>query len=96
MLITIFANSGVENPYAIHVVSAVKLFYKQKLSFWVALIVVITMQILGFGWAGIFRPYLVEGPKSCPDVPIQVSTPLRFSLPMAGLFMIKKREPRMD
>lgn len=60
MLITIFANSGAGNPYAIHVVSAVKLFYKQKLSFWVALIVVITTQVLGFGWAGIFRRYLVE------------------------------------
>ncbi|XP_009773684.1 oligopeptide transporter 7-like [Nicotiana sylvestris] len=60
VLITIFANSGAGNPYAIHVVSAVKLFYKQKLSFWVALIVVITTQVLGFGWAGIFRRYLVE------------------------------------
>ncbi|KAL3377886.1 hypothetical protein AABB24_004007 [Solanum stoloniferum] len=60
VLITIFANSGAGNPYAIHVVSAVKLFYKQKLSFWVALIVIITTQVLGFGWAGIFRRYLVE------------------------------------
>ncbi|KAH0718375.1 hypothetical protein KY285_014406 [Solanum tuberosum] len=60
VLITIFANSGAGNPYAIHVVSAVKLFYKQKLSFWVALIAIITTQVLGFGWAGIFRRYLVE------------------------------------
>ncbi|KAL3525257.1 hypothetical protein ACH5RR_013629 [Cinchona calisaya] len=60
VLITIFANSGAANPYAIHVVSAVKVFYKKTLSFWVALVVVITTQVLGFGWAGLFRRYLVE------------------------------------
>lgn len=60
VLITIFANSGAGNPYAIHVVSAVKLFYKHKLTFRVALIVIITTQVLGFGWAGILRRYLVE------------------------------------
>ncbi|CAI9110948.1 OLC1v1011058C1 [Oldenlandia corymbosa var. corymbosa] len=60
VLITIFANSGAANPYSIHIVSAVKVFYKKTLTFWVALVVVLTTQILGFGWAGIFRRYLVE------------------------------------
>lgn len=60
VLITIFANSGAANPYSIHIVSAVKVFYKQRLTFWVALVVVVTTQVLGFGWAGIFRRYLVE------------------------------------
>ncbi|KAL7132067.1 hypothetical protein ABFS83_12G046400 [Erythranthe nasuta] len=60
VLITIFANSGAANPYSIHIVSAVKIFYKQRLTFWVALGVVLTTQILGFGWAGLFRRYLVE------------------------------------
>ncbi|KAJ8549189.1 hypothetical protein K7X08_032896 [Anisodus acutangulus] len=60
VLITIFANSGAGNPYAIHIVSAVKVFYKRKLTFWVSFIVVLTTQVLGFGWAGIFRKYLVE------------------------------------
>ncbi|CAN1226906.1 Oligopeptide transporter 7, partial [Linum perenne] len=63
VLITIFANSGAGNPYAIHIVSAVKLFYKKELTFLVALLVVLTTQVLGFGWAGIFRRYLVE-PKA--------------------------------
>ncbi|CAN1785010.1 Oligopeptide transporter 7 [Linum perenne] len=36
VLITIFANSGAGNPYAIHIVSAVKLFYKKELTFFVA------------------------------------------------------------
>ncbi|KAL7111102.1 hypothetical protein ACP275_05G066900 [Erythranthe tilingii] len=60
VLITIFANSGAGTVYAIHVVTAVKIFYKQHISFFVSLIVVITTQVLGFGWAGIYRRYLVE------------------------------------
>nr|XP_017258169.1 PREDICTED: oligopeptide transporter 7-like isoform X2 [Daucus carota subsp. sativus] len=60
VLITIFASSGAGNPYAIHIVSAVKVFYKKELTFWVSLIVIVTTQVLGFGWAGIFRRYLVE------------------------------------
>lgn len=60
VLITIFANSGAGTVYAIHVVTAVKIFYKQNITFFVSLIVVLTTQILGFGWAGIFRRYLVE------------------------------------
>lgn len=60
VLITIFANSGAGTVYAIYVVTVVKVFYKKQITFFVSLIVVITTQVLGFGWAGIFRKYLVE------------------------------------
>ncbi|KAL2327120.1 hypothetical protein Fmac_020547 [Flemingia macrophylla] len=60
VLITIFANSGAGTVYAIHVVTAVKIFYRKHISFLVSLLVVLTTQVLGFGWAGIFRRYLVE------------------------------------
>ncbi|KAE8055073.1 hypothetical protein FH972_011939 [Carpinus fangiana] len=60
VLITIFANSGAGTVYAIHVVTAVKVFYKKHITFFVSFLVVITTQVLGFGWAGIFRRYLVE------------------------------------
>lgn len=60
VLITIFSNAGAGNVYAIHIVSAIKIFYKKNLTFFVSLIVVITTQVLGFGWAGLFRRYLVE------------------------------------
>ncbi|XP_077234417.1 oligopeptide transporter 7-like [Tasmannia lanceolata] len=60
VLITIFANSGANSVYSIHMVSTVKVFYQKKLTFFVALFVVLTTQVLGFGWAGIFRRYLVE------------------------------------
>ncbi|XP_075652213.1 oligopeptide transporter 7 [Castanea sativa] len=60
VLITIFANSGAGTVYAIHVVTVVKVFYKQHITFFVSLLVIITTQVLGFGWAGIFRRHLVE------------------------------------
>uniref|UniRef100_A0A803MUR7 Oligopeptide transporter n=1 Tax=Chenopodium quinoa TaxID=63459 RepID=A0A803MUR7_CHEQI len=46
--------------YATHILSAVKLFYKRKLTLLPAVLVMLTTQLLGFGWAGLFRKYLVE------------------------------------
>ncbi|KAF8035443.1 hypothetical protein BT93_C1463 [Corymbia citriodora subsp. variegata] len=60
VLITIFANSGASSVYAIHVISGVKIFYRKEMTFPVALVIVLTSQVLGFGWAGMFRRYLVE------------------------------------
>ncbi|GAB2251394.1 hypothetical protein Droror1_Dr00017644 [Drosera rotundifolia] len=60
VLITIFASSGAGSVYATHILTAVKLFYKKQFPFFPALIVMITSQLLGFSWAGIFRKYLVE------------------------------------
>ncbi|XP_060206369.1 oligopeptide transporter 7-like [Lycium barbarum] len=60
VLITIFANAGAGSVYATHILSAVKLYYKRPLSFFPALLIMATTQMLGFGWAGIFRRQLVE------------------------------------
>ncbi|KAL5719027.1 OPT superfamily [Ranunculus cassubicifolius] len=60
VLITIFANSGAGAVFAIYIVTSVKVFYGKELTFFVAFIVVMTSQVMGFGWAGIFRQYLVE------------------------------------
>ncbi|GLT48277.1 hypothetical protein SLA2020_219110 [Shorea laevis] len=74
VLITIFANAGAGTVYATHVLSAVKLFYKRPLGFLPALILMTTSQILGFGWAGIFRKYLVEpGEMWWPSTMVEVS-----------------------
>lgn len=74
VLITIFANAGAGNVYAIHIVSVLKVFYKKELTFLVALLVVITTQVLGFGWAGLFRRYLVDPPTMWwPQNLVQVS-----------------------
>ncbi|CAN7092191.1 hypothetical protein BRARA_I02370 [Brassica rapa] len=60
VLITIFANAGAGSVYAIHVVTVVKAFYMKNITFFVSFVVIVTTQVLGFGWAGIFRKYLVE------------------------------------
>ncbi|PIA48851.1 hypothetical protein AQUCO_01300038v1 [Aquilegia coerulea] len=60
VLITIFANSGANGVYATHIMSAVKLFYKRKLNFFVAFIIMVTSQVLGLGIAGVFRRFLVD------------------------------------
>ncbi|KAK0593670.1 hypothetical protein LWI29_036988 [Acer saccharum] len=74
VLITIFANSGAGTVYAAHILTAVKLLYKRELTFLPAFIVMMTTQVLGFGWAGLFRKYLVEpGEMWWPSNLVQVS-----------------------
>ncbi|CAN8323940.1 unnamed protein product [Cochlearia groenlandica] len=60
VLITVFANSGSGLVYASHILSAVMLYYKRRLDFFPAFLVMITTQVLGFGWAGLYRKHLVE------------------------------------
>lgn len=50
VLITIFANSGAGTVYAIHVVTAVKIFYGKNITFFVSLIVVLTTQVSTFNF----------------------------------------------
>lgn len=45
VLITIFANSGAGTVYATHVLTAVKLLYKRKLTFFPAFLLMITTQV---------------------------------------------------
>ncbi|EFJ17229.1 hypothetical protein SELMODRAFT_179057 [Selaginella moellendorffii] len=60
VLITIFANTGAGSAYAVGIVTIVKAFYKRRMDFGVGLLITITTQIIGYGWAGIFRKYLVD------------------------------------
>ncbi|GLT60563.1 hypothetical protein SLA2020_333250 [Shorea laevis] len=64
VLITIFANAGSafgNGPaYAIHIVTAIKGFYHRKISFLAGWIIINTTQVLGYGWAGLLRKYVVE------------------------------------
>ncbi|KAF3432777.1 hypothetical protein FNV43_RR23879 [Rhamnella rubrinervis] len=89
VLITIFANAGAGTVYATHILTAVKLLYKRELSFLPAFLVMLTTQassirlfllnfdrflVLGFGWAGVFRKYLVDPPEMWwPSNLVQVS-----------------------
>ncbi|KAI7991501.1 Oligopeptide transporter 4 [Camellia lanceoleosa] len=64
VLITIFANAGSafgNGPaYAVGIVTIIKAFYKRKISFLAGWLLIVTTQVLGYGWAGLLRKYVVE------------------------------------
>ncbi|XP_022927192.1 oligopeptide transporter 3-like isoform X2 [Cucurbita moschata] len=64
VIITIFANCGISygggDAYSIGAITVMKAYYKQSLNFFLALLIVLTTQILGYGWAGMLRRYLVD------------------------------------
>ncbi|CAK9181405.1 unnamed protein product [Ilex paraguariensis] len=64
VLISIFANAGSAfgsgSAYAVGIVDIIKAFYHRNISFLASWILVITTQVLGYGWAGILRKYVVE------------------------------------
>lgn len=65
VIITIFANCGVGpggggDAYSIGAITVMKAYYKQSLNFLCCLLIVLTTQILGYGWAGMLRKYLVQ------------------------------------
>lgn len=62
VLITIFANSGSNSVYAVNIITIVKAFYHRSLHPGAAYLLAQTTQMLGYGWAGLFRKYLVDSP----------------------------------
>ncbi|WOK98677.1 oligopeptide transporter 4-like [Canna indica] len=64
VLISIFANAGAAfgngSAYAVGIVNIIKAFYKRKISFAASWLLIITTQVLGYGWAGLMRKYVVE------------------------------------
>ncbi|KAH9310444.1 hypothetical protein KI387_025479, partial [Taxus chinensis] len=64
VLITIFANAGYafgNGPaYAVGIVNIIKAFYKREISIVASWLIIITTQVLGYGWAGLLRKYVVE------------------------------------
>ncbi|KAL7088462.1 hypothetical protein ACP275_13G128600 [Erythranthe tilingii] len=61
-LITIFANAGSTSVYAVNIVTIIKAFYHRKLNPVPAMLLTLSTQMLGYGWAGIFRKFLVDSP----------------------------------
>ncbi|KAK0602048.1 hypothetical protein LWI29_029864 [Acer saccharum] len=62
VLITIFANCGASPVYAVYIITIVKAFYARPLNPVAAMLLAQTTQLLGYGWAGLFRKYLVDSP----------------------------------
>ncbi|XP_010448244.1 PREDICTED: oligopeptide transporter 5-like [Camelina sativa] len=62
VLITIFANTGAGAVYATSIITIVKAFYHRDLNPTAAMLLLQTTQLLGYGWAGMFRKFLVDSP----------------------------------
>ncbi|KAK3007952.1 hypothetical protein RJ639_013365 [Escallonia herrerae] len=62
VLITIFANSGSNSVYAVGIITIVKAFYHRGIHPFEAMLLTQTTQMLGYGWAGVFRKFLVDSP----------------------------------
>ncbi|OEL21098.1 Oligopeptide transporter 4 [Dichanthelium oligosanthes] len=64
VLISIFANAGFAfgggSAYAVGIVNIIRAFYHRRISFFTGWLLVITTQVLGYGWAGLMRKYVVE------------------------------------
>ncbi|XP_008800083.1 oligopeptide transporter 4-like [Phoenix dactylifera] len=64
VLISIFANAGCAfgsgSAYAVGIVDIIRAFYKRSISFIASWLLIVTTQVLGYGWAGLLRKYVVE------------------------------------
>lgn len=64
VLISMFANAGAAfgsgTAYALSIVDIIRVFYYRKITFLTSWILVLTTQVLGYGWAGIMRKYVVD------------------------------------
>ncbi|XVE49429.1 hypothetical protein DITRI_Ditri01bG0081700 [Diplodiscus trichospermus] len=64
VLISIFANAGSAfgsgSAYAVGIFTIIKAFYRRSISFLAVWLLIITTQVLGYGWAGLLRKYVVE------------------------------------
>ncbi|CAO3658089.1 unnamed protein product [Umbelopsis ramanniana] len=59
VLITVMANCAYNTAYAMDVITVQILWYKQDIGWGGGFLLVMTTQLLGYGMAGILRPYLV-------------------------------------
>ncbi|KAF8090629.1 hypothetical protein N665_0471s0024 [Sinapis alba] len=78
VLISIFANAGSAfgsgSAYAVGIVTIIKAFYHKNISFIAGWLLIITTQVLGYGWAGLLRKYVVEPAHMWwPNTLVQVS-----------------------
>ncbi|RUS20908.1 OPT family small oligopeptide transporter [Endogone sp. FLAS-F59071] len=59
VLITTMANCCYQTAYAIDIITVQKMYYGQDIGWGGGLLLVLTTQLLGYGMAGVLRPYLV-------------------------------------
>ncbi|XP_019414628.1 PREDICTED: oligopeptide transporter 1-like [Lupinus angustifolius] len=61
-LITIIASCGSSGVYAIGIITIVKAFYHRSINPTAGFMLALSTQLLGYGWAGIFRKFHVDSP----------------------------------
>ncbi|CAM6126100.1 unnamed protein product [Calypogeia fissa] len=64
VLISVFGSAGAAfgsgEVFAVNTVNAIKAFYHRNISFLACFILVISSHVLGYGWAGLLRRYVVD------------------------------------
>ncbi|XP_027185504.1 oligopeptide transporter 3-like [Coffea eugenioides] len=64
VVITILASCGAaaggSEAYSMGAITVMKSYYKLNVNFLAALLIVLTTQLIGYGWAGMLRRYLIE------------------------------------
>nr|GME14686.1 oligopeptide transporter 4-like [Ipomoea batatas] len=78
VLISIFGNAGYAfgdgTAYGVGIVTIIIAFYQRKISLFTGWLLVLTTQILGYGWAGLLRKYVVEPAEMWwPSTLVQIS-----------------------
>ncbi|XP_027087875.1 oligopeptide transporter 3-like [Coffea arabica] len=64
VMVTILANCGAATggfeAYSMGAITVMKTYYNLNLTFFAAFLIVVTAQLMGYGWAGMMRRYLIE------------------------------------
>ncbi|XP_048139095.1 oligopeptide transporter 1-like [Rhodamnia argentea] len=61
-LLVILATTGFESMKSIATIDAIKVVYHKNISVWASILMVMTSQMMGYGFAGLFRRILVDNP----------------------------------
>ncbi|KAH7426103.1 hypothetical protein KP509_11G084900 [Ceratopteris richardii] len=78
VLIAIFANAGnafgYGGAFALEMVNLAKIFFGMRITFYVGLVLVLSSQMIGYGWAGLMRKKLINSAVMWwPSTMVQVS-----------------------
>ncbi|XP_010038755.1 oligopeptide transporter 5-like [Eucalyptus grandis] len=61
-LLVILSTTGFESTIAIGTINVIKVVYHRNISVWASILLVMTSQMIGYGFAGMFRRILVDNP----------------------------------
>ncbi|KAL3715422.1 hypothetical protein ACJRO7_007197 [Eucalyptus globulus] len=62
VLVVILSTTGFESVQMMGTIEAVKVVYYKNISVWASILLIMTSQMIGYGFAGVFRRILVDNP----------------------------------